>query len=203
VTAAPGGARSGRPPILLWVLGASFVLLMAAILIGALAKPEFPPYALSLARPAPVGDSLVGPATYTLDASDGDRWQTFDFARNALVADGPWDVAFRRFRLIAGPGAGVADLGAVPFDSVRELPDTGYRANLAAADTVNPSVGKWYEYSMLTHLLTSKQHVYAVRTAAGHYAKLEVLAYYCKDVGTACVTFRYAYQGGGSRRVGK
>lgn len=196
-------AGATRPPILLWVLAAAFVLLIAAILIGALAKPDLPPYALSVPHPAPVGDSLIGPATYTLDASDGDRWHTFDFARNALVTGGTWDVAFRRFRVIAGPGAGVADLGAVPFDSVRELPDTGYRANLAGPDTVNPGVGKWYEYSMLTHLLTSKGHVYAVRTAAGRYAKVTLLAYYCRDVGTACVTFRYAYQGGASRRVAK
>jgi hypothetical protein len=196
-------AGAARPPVLLWVLAAAFILLIAAILIGALAKPEFPPYALSVPRPAPVGDSLVGPATYTLDASDGDRWQTFDFARNAVVAAGKWDLAFRRFRVIAGPGAGIADLGAVPFDSVRELPDSGYRGNLAGPDTVNPGVGKWYEYSMLTHLLTSKRHVYAVRTADGRYAKLALLAYYCRDVGTACVTVRYAYQGGGSRRVGK
>ncbi len=196
-------AGAARPPILLWVLAAAFVLLIAAILIGALVKPEFPPYALSVARPVPVGDSLVGPTTYTLDASDGDRWQTFDFARNALVAGGKWDLAFRRFRVIAGPGAGIADLGPVPFDSVRELPDTGYRANRAGPDTVNPGVGKWYDYSMLTHLLTSKGHVYAVRTADGRYAKLALLAYYCKDAGTACVTFRYVYHGGGSRRVGK
>lgn len=198
--AAAGGAR---PPILVWVLAAAFVLLVAAILIGALVKPDFPPYALSVARPAPVGDSLVGPATYTLDASDGDRWQTFDFARNAVVVEGKWDVAFRRFRVIAGPGAAIADLGVTPFDLVRELPDSGYRANLAGPDTVNPGVGKWYEYSMLTHLLTSKGHVYAVRTADGRYAKLALLAYYCKEIGTACVTIRYAYQGGGSRRLEK
>ncbi len=198
--AAPGGARL---PILVWVLAAAFVLLVAAILIGALVKPDFPPYALSAARPAPVGDSLVGPTTYTLDASDGDRWQTFDFARNAIVSDGKWDLGFRRFRLVAGPGAAIADLGAMAFDSVRAAPDTGYRVNTVGSDTVNPGVGKWYDYSMLTHLLTSKGHVYAVRTADGRYAKLALLAYYCKEVGTACVTFRYAYQGGGSRRLAK
>ena len=68
-------------------------------------------------------------------------------------------------------------------------------------DTTNPGVGKWYAYSMLTHLLMSKQHVYGVRTAGGRYAKLELLAYYCRVVGTACITFRYAYQGDGTRRV--
>ena len=40
-----------------------------------------------------------------------------------------------------------------------------------------------------------------VRTADGHYAKFELLNYYCMGVGTACVTFRYAYQGDGTRRL--
>lgn len=202
----PGGAKGGgaRPPILVLVLGAAFVLLVAALLIGSFTKPEFPPYHLTAAAPAPVGDSLVGAATYTLDASSTERWRTFDFARNAVVDSlpGKWDIAFRRFHLIAGMGAGILDLGAVPFDSVRELPAAGYLPNaIAGGDTVNPGVGKWYQYSMLSHLLTSRHHVYGVRTADGRFAKLELLAYYCADAGTACLTFRYAYQGDGSRRV--
>jgi len=56
---------------------------------------------------------------------------------------------------------------------------------------------------MLSHLLTSKHHVYGVRTPPGKYAKLELLAYYCRDAGTACITFRYAYQGNGTRRVAR
>jgi len=103
--------------------------------------------------------------------------------------------------VIAGPGGEIVDLGPVPFDSVAELPAHGYLGNALAPDTTNPGVGKWYDYSMLTHLLTSKRHVYGVRTAGGKYAKLEVMAYYCKDAGVACVTFRYAYQGNGTRRV--
>jgi hypothetical protein len=203
------GRGSARPPILVLVLGAAFLLIVAALLIGSFTKPEFPPYRLSLAQPTPIGDSLVGPTTYTLDASATDRWRAFDFARNSAVEPipaGGWDIAFQRFHLIAGLGAGsgIVDLGAVPFDSVRELPADGYRANaVGGSDTANPAVGKWYQYSMLSHLLTSKHHVYGVRTAAGRYAKLEVLAYYCVDAGTACITFRYAYQGNGSRRVSR
>ncbi|OLC76872.1 MAG: hypothetical protein AUH78_05630 [Gemmatimonadetes bacterium 13_1_40CM_4_69_8] len=201
-----GGAR---PPLLVLLLGAAFLLLVAALLIGSFTRPEFPPYRLSVPLPTRVGDSLVGPATYTLDASATDRWRTFAFARNAVVEPpGAWDIAFRRFHLIAADGAGILDLGPVPFDSVRELPPpaAGYRGNtVAGEDTTNPGVGKWYQYSMLSHLLTSKHHVYGVRTADGHYAKLELLAYYCADAGTACITFRYAYQGGGdrSRRVAR
>ena len=52
---------------------------------------------------------------------------------------------------------------------------------------------------LLTAILTRAG--YAVRTADGHYAKLEIMSYYCAVVGTACVTFRYAYQGDGSRTL--
>ena len=194
-------AGGARPPILVLVMGGAFVLLIASLVIGSLATPEFPPYTPTVPDPAVVGDSLVGPVTYTLDASSTDRWRRFDFRRSAAVDSGAWDIAFRRFHLITGPGGGIVDLGAVVFDSVRELPAGGYLANTNASDTTNPGVGKWYAYSMLSHLLTSKRHVYGVRTAAGRYAKLELLAYYCRDVGTACVSFRYAYQGDGTRRV--
>jgi heme-binding HmuY-like protein len=193
-----GGAR---PPILVLVMAAAFVLLVAALLIGSLVRPELPPYTLTVPSPVAAGDTLVGPATYTLDASSTERWRTFAFDRTAVVDSGAWDVAFRRFHLITAQGGGILDLGSVPFDSVAAVPDSGYVPNAAAGDTTNPGVGKWYEYSMLSHLLNSKHHVYGVRTARGKYAKLEILAYYCKDAGTACITFRYSYQGDGSRRV--
>jgi len=201
------GGGSTRPPILVLALAAAFVLLVAALLIGSFTRPEFPPYSLTappvLSGSGTVGDSLVGPSTYTLDASAGDAWRRFHFARNAVVEEGAWDIAFRRHHVIAAPGAGIADLGAVAFDSVREVPAQGYAPTELGRDTVNPGVGKWYAYSMLSHLLTSKGHVYAVRAVDGRYAKLEILAYYCRDVGAACYTVRYAFQGDGSRRVTK
>jgi len=194
-------AGGARPPILVLVMGGAFALLVASLVMGSLTTPEFPSYTTTQSPPTVVGDSLVGPATYTLDASSTDRWRRFDFRRAAVVDSGGWDIAFRRFHLITAPGGGIVDLGVVPFDSVRELPASGYLGNTNAPDTTNPGVGKWYGYSMLSHLLTSKHHVYGVRTPGGRYAKLELLAYYCRDVGTACVTFRYAYQGDGGRRV--
>jgi hypothetical protein len=192
-----------RPPILVLALAGAFLLLVASLVIGSFTTPEFPPYAVTVPHPAPVGDSLVGPSTYTLDASAGDGWRRFDFAHNAVVDSGSWDIAFRRHHVIAAPGAGIADLGTVPFDSVRELPvaSAAYAPTEFGRDTVNPGVGKWYAYSMLSHLLKPKGHVYAVRTADGHYAKLEILAYYCRDVGAACYTMRYAFQGDRTRRV--
>ena len=194
-------AGGARPPILVLVMGGAFALLIASLVIGSLTTPEFPPYTPTVPHPAVMGDSLVGPATYTLDASSTDHWRRFDFRRNAVVDSGGWDVAFRRFHLITAPGGGIVDLGLVPFGSVQELPAGGYLPNTNASDTTNPGVGKWYGYSILSHLLTSRHHIYGLRTSGGRYAKLELLAYYCREVGTACLTFRYAYQGDGTRRV--
>ena len=164
------------------VLAAAFLLLVTSLLIGAFTKPDFPPYPVSAGR----GDGL-----YTFDASAGDRWRRFSFAHDSLVEAGSWDIAFRRNHVISAPGAAVRDLGPVSFDSLAEVPADGYVASTFAADTVNAAIGKWYAYSMLSHLLTSKRHVYAVRTAGGQLYAFEVMAYYCKDVGAACYTIRY------------
>jgi hypothetical protein len=171
-----------------WVLAAAFLLLVASLLIGAFTRPELPPYQLST-RPATNG-------LYTLDASRGDRWQRFRFTQNSVVESGvapppPWDLAFRRNYVITAPGAAALDLGAVSLDSLTTVPVEGYTATTFAADTVNAAIGKWYAYSMLSHLLTSRHHVYAVRTAEGSFVAFEILAYYCREVGAACYTMRY------------
>ncbi len=169
-----------RAPVLVWVLAAAFLLLIASLLIGAFTKPEFPAY-----QAGPGADGL-----YTLDASAGDRWQRFDFVQNAVVDSGSWDIAFRRNHVITAPGAGALDLGLISLDSTADAPADGYAATTFGADTVNPAIGKWYAYSMWSHLLTSSHHVYAVRTADGRFVLFEVLAYYCREVGSACYTIR-------------
>ena len=191
-----------RPPIMVMVLAGAFLLLVAALLMGSLRHVELPAYTPTPPAPLVVGDSLVGPGEYTIDATDNGEWQRFDFDVNSLVNTGlGWDVGFHRNHVIAGPGAAIVNLGPVPFDSVAEAPVDGYRANGPGKWDSNPAIGKWYDYSLISHLLTTRKHTYVVRTADGHYAKFEMLNYYCMGVGTACVTFRYAYQGDGTRRL--
>jgi hypothetical protein len=196
------GSGATRPPIMVFVLAAAFLLLVASLVMGSLRSHDLPPYTPTAPAPAAVGDSLVGPAIYTVDASGNDAWQHFDFALNSLVTEGyAWDVGFHRNHVVAGPGAAIADLGVVPFDSVAAAPEGGYRANGPATGESNPAVGKWYDYSFISHLLTTRGHVYAVHTADGRYAKFELVNYYCMGVGAACITFRYVYQGDRSRRL--
>jgi hypothetical protein len=158
-----------KAPLLVWALAVAFLLLVTSLLIGAFTKPEFPAYEIG-----PHADS-----TYTLDASRGDEWRWWG------------DLGFRRNHVITAPGAGAIDLGPVAFDSVGEPPADGYVPTTFATDTANAAIGKWYDYSMWSHLLTSRHHVYAIRTAGGELARLEILAYYCREVGAACYTVRY------------
>lgn len=179
-----------------------FLLVLAYIVVGSL-RPrhvvEFDPSPLISRAHRPEG--LVRD-TVTIDARDGEAWRFFDFAAGSRL-DPPdtagWDLAFRRFRVIASTG--VADLGAVPFYGVHEAPADSYVLTTWASDTVNPALDRWYRYDFFSHLLQSKSHVYVVRTADGRYAKLRFLSYYCTGTVAGCVTFEYVYQGSDSRAL--
>lgn len=198
-------------------LGGALILAMVmTLVVGVVRRPALLMYVPTQALPAEVGArlaGLAGPAVYTVDARDPDRWVTFDFSRGAVVpiedrAGLDWDLAFQRFRIRTNGGAtnprgrgGALDLGPVRFDSVREAPDTAYLedAGDARRETRNRALERWYEYSWLTHVLKPKPHVYVVRTADGGYAKLEFLSYYCEGSQPGCLTFRYVYAGDGGR----
>jgi hypothetical protein len=158
-----------KAPLLVWAMAIAFLLLVASLLIGSFSKPEFPLYEMG----------LHADSSYTLDASRGDEWKWWG------------ELGFRRNHVITAPGAATLDLGPVSFDSTKEVPAEGYVATIFGADTVNPAIGKWYSYSMWSHLLTSNRHVYAVRTADRRFVLFEILAYYCREVGSACYTVRY------------
>ena len=120
-----------------------------------------------------------------------------------------WDLGFRRFQIIANGGPGflgdgaIRDLGAVPFDTVRVVPDAGYDKSVSSPDPSNPAIARWYFYGFFSHVLRPKPHVWAIRTADGRYAKIGMVSYYCPGAQPGCITFRYVYQGDGSTTVAR
>lgn len=185
------------------------IALMAVVYVAySLRRPTPDAYPPTQPQPADVGDSLVGPIRYTIDASSPDEWRHFDFSRGSVVTPADpldWDLAFRRFHVIANGGArfagrgGIVALGAVPFDSVSEAPVADYVETTAGRDTTNDAIARWYDYGWASHVLTPKPHVWVVRTADGRYARLRILSYYCPGARPGCITFSYVYQGSGSR----
>jgi hypothetical protein len=192
-------------------LGIAAVVLAGVVLVGlTLWRAEVPTYAPSPMAPADVGRALVGPIVYTVDATAPDDWRYFSFRLGSVVeSPGPrdWDLGFRRFQVIANGGQGflgdgaARDLGAVAFDAVRAVPEDGYQKSISSPDPSNPALARWYDYGFFSHVLTPKPHVWAIRTADGRYAKVEMIGYYCPGSRPGCVTFRYVYQGDGSRAV--
>jgi hypothetical protein len=182
------------------------VIGLALVLVGlTIRTPAVPTFAPTPPAARDAGRSLVGPVLYTVDATGADTWRYFSF-RLGSVLDSPgpreWDLAFKRYSIVAGDGVGILDLGEARLDDVRVVPTAGYAANEGRAEPRNPAIASWYRYGFFSHVLSPKPHVWAVRTADGRYAKLEMVGYYCPGARPGCPTFRYVYQGDGSVVVG-
>jgi hypothetical protein len=176
-------------------------------------------FTVTAPNPVEVGDRLVGPVLYTLEARAAEEWTFFDLSRGSVV-EVPhqfgldWDLAFQRHTIRTNGGAtnpkgrgGILNLGDVAFDEVFEAPAEGYVGDTIASInpqeivTENLAVKAWYHYNFLTHVLRPKANVYVLRTADGKYAKMRLVSYYCEGgQASGCFTFEYVYQGDGSRR---
>jgi hypothetical protein len=195
-------------------LAAITVLVGVAVTLVALSlrQPAIPVYSPTPPSLRDAGHALVGPILYTVDATSPEQWRYFSFRLGGVIENAgakDWDLAFRRYQIIANGGrefvggAGVTDLGEVAFADVKTVPEAGYQPTEGGTDPRNPAIASWYGYSYFSHVLSPKPHVWAVRTADGRYAKLEIVSYYCPRSQPGCLTFRYVYQGDGSRVVGR
>lgn len=202
--------QRGRGPIGLYVAAGVFGLVIVAIVASSLTRRAPRGYAPTPVAPRPPGDGFVSD-TVTIDARDGTAWRLFDFEAGSVVADpdpAAWDLAVRRFHVVTNGGpsfAGRAGALAVPspLRQVVEAPAEGYAATEGSlpGEPSNPALERWYRYSFFAHTLEPKDVSYVVRTSEGRYAKLRILSYYCPGAVAGCLTFAYAYQGDGSRRL--
>jgi hypothetical protein len=187
-------------------LAAAAILVVAATLVALTLRPaaSVPTYPPTPPAPREAPRALVGPVLYTVDATAPDAWRHFSFRLGSVIDAGEgWDLAFRRYAIVAGAGGGILDLGETGFDDVRTVPTSGYHANQGAADPRNPAIAGWYRYGFFSHVLRPRPHVWAVRTADGRYAKLQIVGYYCPGAHPGCLTFRYVYQGDGTNVLGR
>ena len=207
----PGGRGHHAQRAIQLTAVAAIVAVAVTLVAFSLRQPEVPTYSPTPPSPRDAGHTLVGPVLYTVDATNPEQWRYFSFHVGSVIENAgakDWDLAFRRYQIIANGGrefvggAGIVDLGEVAFADVKTVPDAGYLATEGGTDPRNPAIASWYSYSYFSHVLSPKPHVWAVRTADGGYAKIELVSYYCPRSQPGCLTFRYVYQGDGSRVVG-
>lgn len=193
------------PPAAIVIIG--LLLIMAVIFVASSLRRPTPLtwYPVSVVDPREVGDQLVGPSIYTVDGR-GTELTFFDFSTGSVVESPDplgWDLAFRRFTILANGGpdffgqGGMIDLGITSLDSLTRVPTSGYTGNTPGPEVSNAATTQWYEYSWTSHILSPKLNVFAVRTADRRYAVFQILSYYCPTAEAGCITIRYRYQGAG------
>jgi hypothetical protein len=164
----------------------------------------------------------------TIDPATGrpiggtNRFTLYNLKDNRIVsntdsATNKWDIGFRGTTIIVNGGAirsgqGGAYIHAGLFDELKEVPTSATFAqdNSPTALAITPAAGMgWYNYNATTHVITPiPGRIIVLRTGDGKFAKIEILSYY-KDAPATITptsvsrhyTFRYVYQGDGSRRL--
>lgn len=146
-----------------------------------------------------------------VDASSKEAWVYFDLdtakelpVSQALEAQA-WDLAFQRFKIISnsgvsGPGSvAVAALPDESFESLTRAPAEGFQPDEPDGDDGNTDVDSaflegdgWYVYDLVKHRLQARDGIYVVRTGAGAYFKLQMLAYYDENGTAGRVSFDWA-----------
>ena len=181
--AAVGGRGAERPwPLLVGF--AVFVIAMAYLVASSFTRRAAPTFAPTVeAR----GDTL------TVDATDGAAWRYVSLARGRVLTAPDtldWDLAVRRYNVrVSG---GVFDFGEADFIAFGTRGDSPRALVAMGPARIPDDLGKWYRYSLLTHLLESKDHIYVLRPGSPLSYKLQILSYYCPGLTAGCLTLRFA-----------
>jgi len=128
-----------------------------------------------------------------VDATDEEAWVYLDLDSGEQVtpadpeSDLAWDLRFRRFHIalnggVSGPaGVETVFIDGATLEEVELAPEDGWVSDRPDGDDEDPepdlALGGWYDYDVMTHVLTPRPGVYVIRTAEGDYA-LEMLDYY-------------------------
>jgi hypothetical protein len=182
-------------------------LLIGGWLLWVTLRPPPAGFAPTAGQAAGVIGQPPGVVQYTIDARSRKGWAYFDFSGGTAVSTSQealdWDLAFRRTDILTNGGetnpgglGGAVDLGEISLDEATP-PDDGYLPDATDDERglENPALHKWYSYNWTSHIVTSKDHTYALRTATGEVVLLTFASYYCDDGSSGCVTFQYAYAG--------
>ncbi len=200
-----GTRRSLVKPVALGLGGllVAIVLLMGAWTLWILFRPAPEGFAPTSGQALAVAGQPPDVVQYTIDARSRKDSVYFNFTQGANVSTSQdaldWDLAFRRTDVLTNSGdtnpqggAGAVDLGKVALEEAI-VPGDGYLQDVTHEDRglENPALHSWYNYNWTSHIITSKDHTYALRTGTGEVVLLTFVSYYCEDGSPGCITFRY------------
>ena len=171
-------------------VGTCVLLLILGILVGpnmGQSQPGFPIQETPIAQED-------GTQQVTQLTADKEKWIPYSMELGRVVPAGAIaDLYVRRYQFQIPRGA--LDLGEVSL-AAAELPSSPNWVMDSDIEgvLVNPAIERWYSYSYMSHLLSTKNHSYAVQLASGKTAFLKVTSYYCEPEGSGCLTLNYRIQ---------
>jgi hypothetical protein len=190
------------PPAVLIAVVAAPTLLAIILVALSLGRPELATYPANAAPPDTLAIRAGHAVTLTVDATSESKWRFVSLEDGRIrdtAAPLEWDLAMRRFNIIANGGPGfagqgaIADLGEVSFDSAGVTPAVNWQVTRVRRDSANAAIARWYNYGFTSHLLEPKPYTWLVRTAHGRIARMRILSYYCPGPTPGCLTLRYAF----------
>jgi len=190
-------------------IGLAALLVALIVLAGAwllwvfLLRPPPAGFAPTTGEASDIGSQQTTVLQYTIDARSREDWVYFSFEEGVAISTSQealdWGLAFRRNDLLTNGGesnplgmGGAVDLGELPLAEA-EAPSDGFLTDATDEERglENPALHKWYNYNWTTHIISSKNHTYALRTPSGDVALLTFVSYYCEDGSSGCLTFQY------------
>jgi HmuY protein len=197
-------------PLTLLIGIAASSLLMSCSKNDPVPQPVVSTKVTDLAADPPTGyDGMTGQPIGTTGQFTFFSFKTGEVVAHADSATTQWDLGFRGTTIIinggtSGPGNAGAQVLSGIFDEIAKASESGYKqdnGNELAIPT--GSDNGWYHYDGAAFVITPiAGKVIMVRTADGHYAKVEILSYYkgapaqpdaFMDL-DRYYTFRYSYQ---------
>lgn len=152
------------------------------------------------------GDGVIATR---VDATSEEAWVYLDLDEGLqLDVDDPrtepdWELAFMRFHIKLNGGASgtagveIAILEDVAFEDVDVAPADGYIRDLPDGDDENEepdyALQDWYDYDIMTHVLTPRPVVYVLRTDQSRHYKLQIDTYYDEAGTSGHMQFRWAW----------
>ena len=165
------------------------------------------------------------PLLVNFQPTGADKYTFYSLKDNKIIPSADsntlkWDLGFKGTTIIinggtSGPGGGGAFIYTGTFSELTSIPaDSVFRVDNVSAKAITTGSNKgWYVYNGQQNLITPiPGRVLVIRTAEGRYAIVEILNYYKGGVTLdpsasdlekiskqRYYTFRYAYQGDGTK----
>jgi len=193
-----------------WVVVISFVLFLSVAAAIVFSKKNFhlSQQGAFLDSDESTPKSLPHAIQFSIDARNPKKWIYFNLSEKRIVhprfvSSTNWDLAFKRYHVIANGGAanlaadgGIRDLGAIDLTHLPKVPQDQYVKDTRTQDgrgIENAAIRHWYLYDYASHILTPMSHVYGVRTPGGRYFAFRILNYYCSNGQSGCVTLEISH----------